>query len=201
MTSAERDEDRRSRILEAALDLMGDPQLGQPTVRKVLSHSGVAPRYFYNYFSDLDELQLAVFGMLTAEAERRAVAAMLAAPRRTAARVRDVLSAMIDLLLDDPRKGRVLLVEPLHSHVLGPAYATELHRFASLLAHYSPAVWRGEDVESQAVITTTRFALGGFAATMSAALTGELHSDRDRLVDDLTALFLGVGSTFRQMSP
>jgi AcrR family transcriptional regulator len=201
MTSTERAEDRRSRMLDAALDLMGSPELGPPTVRKVLSRSGVAPRYFYDHFTDLDELQLAVFAMLAAEAEQVGTAAMLAAPRRTAARTRAGLAALADLLLDDPRKGRVLVVEPLRSPVLGPAYATQLRRFASLLANYSPAVWRGENPESRAVLVTTQFALGGFAATMTAVLTGELPDDRKRLVDELTALFLGVGSTFRRLSP
>lgn len=200
MTSAARAQDRRSRLLDAALDMMGNPELGPPTVRKVLSRSGVAPRYFYDHFADLDELQVAVFGLLTTEAEQRATAAMRAAPRGAAARTRAVLSTMVDLLLDDPRKGHVLIVEPLNSPVLGPVYAADLRRFAGLLASYSPAVWRGEDPESRAVLVTTQFALGGFAATMNAVLTGELPDDRNRLVDELTALFLGVGSTFRRLS-
>jgi AcrR family transcriptional regulator len=201
MTSTERADGRRSRLLDAALDLMGNPELGPPTVRKVLSRSGVAPRYFYDYFSDLDDLQRAVFRMLTAEAEQRGTAAMVAAPARTTTRTRAVLAAMVDLLLNDPRKGFVLLVEPLHSPVLGPLFATELRRFAGLLATYSPAVWRGEDPDSRAVLVTTQFALGGFAATMSAALIGQIPADRDRLVDELTVLFLGVGSTFRRLHP
>ncbi|MFG1793231.1 TetR/AcrR family transcriptional regulator [Nocardia sp. NPDC049149] len=200
LTSADRVTNRRERLLEAGLQIMGTPELAPITVRKVLEHSGVAPRYFYESFADLDALQLAVFDQLIEEAEERAVQAMVTAPRRPSLRIRAVLTEMVDLLLDDPRKGRVLLMEPITSPLLGPRFSDEVRRFAGLLARHSPAVWRGEDAGSRPVRITAQFALGGFAATMTAVLTDSVPAGREALIDDLTALFLGLGTTFERLT-
>lgn len=194
-TPAEREKDRRARLLAAGLEVMGS---GEPviTVRKIVDQSAVSPRYFYDHFAGIEELQIAVFEALLAEAEELAISAMLVAPRGPRHRIRAVIAAMVNFLLDDPRRGRVLLVTPIASPVLGPRYSQAVRRFAGLLAKYSPAVWRGAEPASGTVERTARFAMGGFAAAMASAIAGENDLDRESLVDDLTTLFLAVGKAY-----
>lgn len=199
-TSADRVAARRSRLIEACLDVMADQDSGQLTVRKVLDRSGVAPRYFYEEFDGLEQLQETVFDLLTHEAERRGLEAMRSAPRSVRARTRAVLQAMVDLLLDDPRKGHVLLVEPLSSPVLGPRQAQAVRRFAHLLAGYSPAVQQGAPADAHSIRLAAQFAMGGFTTAMTAVISGELTVSRDQLGDDLTTLFLAVSQASRRLN-
>lgn len=200
MTSADRSADRRVRLLAVGLDLMGTPALGPITVRKVLAQSGLAPRYFYDHFTDLNELQLAVFNQLVEEAEHLAKRAMVTAAHNPRARTRAVLDAMVNFMLDDPRKGRVLLIEPMTSLVLGPCFMAEQRRFAGLLARYSPAVWDGEDAAANPVKHTTQFAIGGFATVMAAVMAEGPPEDRTPLLEDLTTMFVGLGATYKYLS-
>lgn len=200
MSSAHRSADRRTRLLAAGLHLMGTPALGPITVRKVLEQAGLAPRYFYDHFTDLGELQLAVFKQLAEEAEHLAKHAMVTAAYSPQARIRAVLEAMVNFMLDDPRKGRVLLVEPMTSSVLGPCFIAEQQRFAGLLARYSPAVFNGEDATADPVKRTTQFAIGGFAAVMAVVMAEGCMQDRELLVDDLATIFVGLGVAYQHLS-
>lgn len=194
LTAEDRATARRMRFLEAGLDVMGARD--QASVRKVLVRSKLAPKFFYEEFAGLEELEAAVFDSVVAEAETKALAALARAPRGSRARIRAVLSAMTDLLLDDPRKGRILLVPPPH---LLTRRSDEITRFAGLIAEHSKAVWRGHEAEFHGVSVSTMFAMGGFTETLTAVLDGRLEIDREVLVDDLTELFLGTGSAFRRM--
>jgi len=196
-SAADRAADRRTRLIETGLELMGaDEPL---SVRKVIERSGLAPRYFYDHFPDIDALQVAVFDSLIAEAEQRGLAVVATGPKRPRDRIRLVLADMVALMLDDPRKGHVLLIGSLGSEALRVRRAEELRRFAGLLVANSPGSWAGQAPDAQHVRTTALFAMGGFAETVAAALQGDADVDREQLVDDLTELFLGTAWALRRM--
>ena len=199
-SDAERRSERRNRLLDAGLELMGTVGVGATTVRSVIETSGLAPRYFYESFAGIDELQVAVFDRLTAEAEELALAAVAQAGRSARSRIHAVMSAMVDLTLEDPRKGRVVLVEALGSPVLGARRLDEVSRFAGLLAVYSGDGRRGREAGDHAAQITAQFAIGGFAESLALVLRGQLDVDRATLVDDLTELFLGVSNSHRRIA-
>jgi hypothetical protein len=105
---------------------------------------------------------------------------------------------MVDLALEDPRKGRVVLVEALGSPALGVRRLDEVTRFAGLLAVYSGDVGR-EGGEHTARVTA-QFAIGGFAESLALVLRGQLDLDRATLVDNLTELFLSVGRSLGRVA-
>ncbi|HET7735452.1 MAG TPA: hypothetical protein VFK52_05730 [Nocardioidaceae bacterium] len=196
-SAADRAAERRARLLDATLDLLGSREA--LSVRGVIERSGVAPRYFYEEFDDLGDAQVALFRTLVTEAEHRALAALATAPRRARDRIRAVLSEMVALMLDDPRRGRVLLLESLGSETLGALRAAELRRFAGLLVTHSGAAIDGRETSSSSVVRTAAFAMGGFTETLSEVLQTGGEVDREDLVDDLTELFLGTGWALRRM--
>src|SRR6201995_4988654 len=65
--AADRLATRRARLLEAGLDLLGGDGAAELTVRGVCRRAGVAARYFYESFTDKDELIGAVFDSVIAE--------------------------------------------------------------------------------------------------------------------------------------
>ncbi|MFX5907320.1 TetR/AcrR family transcriptional regulator, partial [Acinetobacter baumannii] len=53
-------EDRRRRLLDAALDIVGTNGLSALTVRGVCEQAKVGPRFFYEAFPDLDAHAIAL---------------------------------------------------------------------------------------------------------------------------------------------
>jgi AcrR family transcriptional regulator len=190
--ASERSAGRRERFLEAGLELMGNHGMPATTVRAVIAEAGLAPRYFYELFADLAELQVAVLDKILAEAERRGIQALLSVPDRPKSRTRAVLAEMVDLLLDDPRKGRVLLVESLASPAMGARRMDETVRFAHLLATHSGSA-KNSSTEDPAVQVSTHYALNGFIGTMAAVIDNRIQIERPDLVERLTNLFQHIG--------
>ncbi|MBM7517756.1 TetR/AcrR family transcriptional regulator [Nocardioides nitrophenolicus] len=192
--AGERVAERRARLLAAGLELMGTRGVVGVTVRGVAEESGLAARYFYESFASIEALQLAVFEQIAAEAAQRALGALATAPDDPAARTRAVLAQMAELFLEDPRKGRIALLESITSPVLGPRVLAESRRFAGMLAATASS---GDPAQPDAALPVelrlrARFLIGGVAHALSAALQGDVEVERDRLVDVLVDLFLAV---------
>ncbi|WP_145726087.1 TetR/AcrR family transcriptional regulator [Nocardioides sp. J9] len=190
--AAERVAERRARLLEAGLAVMGERGLAGTTVRGVAEASGLAARYFYESFEGVEALQLAVFDQVATEAADRALDALAGAQDDSEARVRAVLGEMVDLFLDDPRKGRVALIDSVASPVLGPRVLHESSRFAAMLA----ATASGGDPAAAAddlpvrLRLVAQFLIGGVAHAVGAVLRGDITADRDEVVEVLVAQFL-----------
>lgn len=190
--AAERRGARRAAFFEAALELMARDGVSRTTVRAVIAAAGLAPRYFYDLYENLDELHVAVLTQLLADAERASTRALLEAPREVRAQTKAVLAACVDYLLDDPRRGRVLLLESLGSPAMGARRMDESERFAGFLAAQASA-WSGADANDPAVIASAHYALNGFVGVMSAVLAGRLEMSRADLVSQLANSFLRSG--------
>src|SRR6185312_7652663 len=66
--AADRVAERRRRFLEAGLDILGsEPDLSELTVRGICRQAGAALRYFYESFTDKDDLIAAVFDGVIAD--------------------------------------------------------------------------------------------------------------------------------------
>ncbi|GAA4816314.1 TetR/AcrR family transcriptional regulator [Nocardioides caeni] len=202
VSAEERIAERRGRFLEAGLELMGNRGVAGTTVRGLAEHTGLAARYFYESFDGIEALQLAVFEEIAVEALTRALAALDATTGGAdtdLARTHAVITEMVDLMLEDPRKGRITLIESVSSPVLGPRVLQESRRFAALLATTAS----GGDPSAVAdelparLRVTAQFLIGGVAHALGAVLHGDLETDREELVDVLVDLFLTVDRSLR----
>lgn len=187
--------ERRSRLLAAGLELMGTRGTAGTTVRGVTETSGVAPRYFYESFTDIDALHVAVYDEVIEETVRRSVTALADAPADRRSRIRAVLDEMVDLILADPRKGRILVLESTASPVLGRRSLEETRRFAGMLASTAssggdPSLEPGglpADVRLMA-----QFLVGGAISTVGAVLQDDVSVDREHLVNVLVTMFEAI---------
>jgi AcrR family transcriptional regulator len=196
--AADRVAERRSKLLAAGLELMGTRGVAGTTVRGVTELSGVAPRYFYESFADIEALHLAVYGEVIEEGAQRSVTALANAPADDHARIRAVLEEMVDLILADPRKGRILVLEATASPALGRRSLAESRRFAGMLAS-SAASGGDPGLEPDSLPTDIRliaqFLVGGMISTVGAVLLGDVQVERQHLVDVLVAMFAAVRTT------
>jgi AcrR family transcriptional regulator len=112
LSAAERVAERRGRLLDAALDLIGsEGGWGSATMTAICRRAGLTERYFYESFRDRDALYVALLDALAAEVERAVLGALRRGGIEASAR------ALLDVLLGDPRKGRAALLEGLGSEV------------------------------------------------------------------------------------
>jgi AcrR family transcriptional regulator len=192
VSAQQRHLERRERLLDAGLDLLGTEGWAKTTVTAVCARAKLTERYFYQSFPSREHLLVAVFDRIAGEAAEVVLAAVAAAPHDARARARAAIAAYVELVTDDPRKGRVTLLEALGCEALETRRRQTLHTFAQLVAvqarsFYGPSVASRRDVE-----LTAHFLVGGLAELLIAWLQGGLEISRDQLVDHCAALFVAA---------
>jgi AcrR family transcriptional regulator len=177
--------ERRRRLLEAALDILGaQPEPAELTVRGVCRGAGLAARYFYESFTDKDDLVSALFDSVTADIAATTQAAMAAAPpdQQTRAGMGNIVRA----IEDDARIGQLLFnAAPLDATLVRKRAESEA-LFVMLSGQYVGDVLRVET--NDRIKATARFAVGGVAQLISAWLASEVALTAEQLIDQLTAI-------------
>ena len=133
---------RRERLLEVGFELLGGPDgAAAVTVRSVCRHARLTDRYFYESFADREELLVAVYDRVGAEAREVLADAVRAdvpgpvvsGPVTPEAVARAAVLAFLGLLTGDPRKGRVLLLAPMSDPTLSARALALQPAFAELI--------------------------------------------------------------------
>ncbi|MDX6739672.1 TetR/AcrR family transcriptional regulator [Actinocorallia sp. A-T 12471] len=180
--------ERRARLLEAGLELLGTEGLRGTTVRGVIERARLTPRYFYESFRDLDSLITAVYDWVVTALREESMAALLAAGDRTSDRVRAVVRTVVDFYGDDPRKGRLVLAEAMASPALAERRLATSQMFAKMMT--------GEPIlhsdPSREIMMAARFIVGGFSEILTGWLQGDLEVDRPELVRRCTELIMAT---------
>jgi AcrR family transcriptional regulator len=187
---------RRGALVAAALDVVGTEGSGRLTVGRLCARAGLNERYFYESFATMDEVLVAVADAVVAEMVEAIVAAVGAAPPDTHAKAHAAISAAVELLTDDPRKARIVFVEPLSAPVLNARRGDVARTFVALMIAQAQEFYGAEAalrVGSWADFAAA-YLLGGLAETMTAWLRGDLPITREQLVDRATELFVLVAN-------
>jgi AcrR family transcriptional regulator len=184
---------RREQLLNAGLDLLGTDGWSATTMTAVCARAGLTERYFYESFADREALLLAVFDRVTSQAAEVVLEAIEASPREARTRTRAAIAAFIELLTDDPRKGRVAFVEALGSEALMRRRYDTIRTFAGLLSGQAREFYGMLEGRDQLVELTSFMLVGGLAEALMAWLGGELRTSREQLIEDTTDLFVATG--------
>lgn len=189
-TLSERKQARRTALLEATLDLIGESGAAGVTMRAVCRRANLTDRYFYESFASRDELLDVLY---------RQVADEFLTPMTTFAvaddpsRDRALSAILVDTVLEDTRKSRLFLVEPYSSTGLGQTTIAVMPAFTRLLqdqlfAHIDDPVRR-----RLAAVTMA----SGNAGMFSAWLNGSLRATTDEIVDHLVAMITAYRRIYR----
>ncbi|MFL6090008.1 MAG: TetR/AcrR family transcriptional regulator [Aeromicrobium sp.] len=192
-TAEERRAERRTRLLDAGLDVLGAVGWERTTVRGVCAEAGLTERYFYESFNDREALVLALFDAVRAEslaAVAEAVGATLERDLRT--RARNAVAAGLAVLTDDPRKGRLLFLESSRVPALQARRQDELMVVAAWLEDVARESFEGEPMDPQDTQANAIAIVAAESALATAYLDGTLDISRDRLVEHITELHLAV---------
>ncbi len=180
--------ERRDKLLAAGLDMLGSTEPNPTlTVRGVCRQAGLVARYFYESFDDGDALVVAVYNEVIGEVVTTTLAALAKAGPDELQRLRVGLGTILDLIGDDPRKGRLLFNAAVTHPALAKKRLETARMFGGLLAEQSQSFYRIG--ASGALQTVSRFLVGGLGETLTAWLHGDVEMTRDELIDLCAGIF------------
>lgn len=160
---------RRATLVAAGIPLLGDAGGPAVTVRAVCRAASLTERYFYESFADRDEFVRAVYTEICTQA----MAALA-----TATTPREGVERFIALMVDDPARGRALLLAPEAEPALGGSGAEWMVSFIDLVQSRLTTI---TDPAIQAMTATGL--VGGLTALFIAYLNGRLTATREQFID------------------
>lgn len=167
---------RRDELIASGIAALGSPDGPGLTVRAVCRAAGLTERYFYESFTDRDDYVAAVY-------DEVCTAAMTTLMKSESPR--DAVERFVSLMVDDPARGRVLLLAPEAEPVLARSGARWMPNFIELLQH---KLTRITDPTVQAMIATGL--IGALTALFTAYLDGRLTATREQFIDHCVELLL-----------
>jgi AcrR family transcriptional regulator len=181
--------ERRARLIDTALELFGTQGYRATSMRALLRSAGLQDRYFTESFASMEELLVAVHDKVHDAEFAAAVGAMdPAAP--PVERLRQLIDAIVRGLEDDPRVGRVKILE-----VFGAGPLVEEHRqrgvraYASVVAEVLPPLRADSDLDRKVLAMALVVGLNGLFMEW---LTKSLELSRDQIVEHAMLLVRGV---------
>lgn len=173
---------RRDELIAAGVTLLGSAGGPALTVRAVCRDAGLTERYFYESFSDRDEFVRAVYDDVC----NRAVTALM-----SAGTPREAVERFVALMVDDPVRGRVLLLAPQVEAVLIHSGAEWMPSFIELLQGKLTAI---SDPVLQKMTATGL--IGALTALFTAYLDGRLAASREQFIDYCVELLLTRAASY-----
>lgn len=178
--------ERRGLLVDAGYALFGDGGEAALTVRSVCRACGLNTRYFYESFTDTDELLGAVFDKVAAELAAEVDAGIAAVGESPAARTRAGMAAVLGFSSADPRRGRVLFTDARANPVLTARRAIAQENLRQLVLSEREQKHPGD----AAVATQVAAALytGAMAELAQQWLSGNLGDDLEEVVAHTVAM-------------
>lgn len=167
---------RRDELISAGVTLLGGEGGPALTVRAVCREAGLTERYFYESFADRDEFVRAVYDDVC----NRAMSTLM-----SASTPREAVQEFVALMVDDPVRGRVLLLAPEVEPVLVRSGAEWMPTFIGLLQRKLTTI--GDPTLQNLVATGL---IGALTALFTAYLHGRLAASREQFIDYCVDLLL-----------
>lgn len=111
---ADRKEARRRLLIDAGIVVIGDVGIANTRLRNICAEAGLTDRYFYESFPNLQAFATAVVQEVALQLGSRVIARWADADSGPA-HVRIVAEEMVRFIEEDPRRGRILFLEPVRA--------------------------------------------------------------------------------------
>jgi AcrR family transcriptional regulator len=192
ISPTERRARRRARLLEAGLELFGTDGYADSSVRAVCAEASLNSRYFYESFTDREDLLYHVYkGAVSAIAEN-----VLEATGRESTiegQARSGLRAAWRTVADDPRRAKVIGIEVVGvSGRLERLRRENRHAFAEILMQNAQMVTSGAVELRMDPLLTARSLMGAFVDLQVDWINGDVDASIEELVEHFTKLFTAV---------
>lgn len=193
MTAQERAAARRAQLVEAALEVWGREGGPRITMTLVCNEAGLTERYFYESFSRLEEVLIAVLEQIGDRIRTDGLRAIEETEGGPTERVRAALAAFVHVMTDDPRVGRVVTLEaPSWPELRGPRNAMT-RAFAAIVAEEGRLLYGEEALPERDAVLQSLMFIGGVEELMTAWLDGTIDATPAEIVEAATLMFTRTG--------
>lgn len=193
----QRQQERRARLIDAATEAFGTDGYRNTTVTTICAAAGVGKRYFYESFTDSEDLLLEVYREVAARMLEAIHVGIGDVEAEIATRVRSALTAYFQLILDDPRVPRIAFFEILGvSPTVDRAYHDVLDALIDIcMALLTPYV----DLDNHPAVSVRMVVLGLVGAILIIAQKWVLDDYRQPLEDVVDSGFLVVTAVLERI--
>ncbi|MDQ2622374.1 MAG: TetR/AcrR family transcriptional regulator [Actinomycetota bacterium] len=134
-SAEQRRAERRSRLIEAGIELFGSRGYAHTPVKAVCEEAGLTERYFYEAFDDREGLLSEIYDQLIRETAEQTLNAIESADDDLFIRLRVGLEVFFHSLTRDPRRARIQEIEVVGvSEELERKRRQAIHAFAGIIS-------------------------------------------------------------------
>lgn len=192
-TPLQRVEQRRSQLVDAAVDVFGTVGYRAATVDQICARAGVSKRYFYESFADSEALLLAAYMRCADEIHEAMVSAVAETSGTVDAQLRAALAGYFGAIDADQRRARITLLEILGvSAVIDRAYAAQTDRFADSVQALAANAFEASGLVKPQLQIVAQGVIGAVTTIATQWLLTDRRRPRRQLVDATHFLVLGV---------
>lgn len=201
VSAAERQTQRRERLIEAAYDVFGREGYRNTTMRLICAQARLTERYFYEHFANVDEVFLAVHKRQSAEVSAAIMARVMTAPDEPVAQTRAGLTAFFEYIKADPRRAQILLLDAVTTGLTNPRNLNaKVSQYAELLRSRFKSRYPGLSVPLDVDLIVGGF-VGMIIHTASVWTERGFDTPVDTLVDHTAYAWMGLHQWLTQHTP
>jgi AcrR family transcriptional regulator len=195
-TAAERHAERRQRLIDAATEIWVESGWAAVTMRGVCARTSLNDRYFYENFSDRDDLLSAVwdgvrddliaqlFGVLTEDRDRPPM---------------DTLAKGIELVVrrisDDPGWAQIMFARHLGSATLEQKRTAILHQATNIMIGAAQPYLK-PDADERGLRMDALVGIGGFVELVTAWHAGLIDAEAQEVIDHCSRIGTTLASVY-----
>jgi AcrR family transcriptional regulator len=177
VSAEERRTERRTRLIDACLEVVGTEGVAGTTVDRVCASAGLTKRYFYESFGDLETLLLAAADDMFADLYGgMADAARGIAPGPDSARA--AVSSVVMALTAHPARARLYVESPGH-----PALRARRDQAVDAFVDFVATNVVTTERDSPGLMLRVRLIVAGATDLMTGMLRGTVDAEVDDVVD------------------
>jgi AcrR family transcriptional regulator len=173
-------------LVRAAFELFGDGDESAVTVRSVCRQAELNNRYFYESFSDTDELLGAVYDFVVTDLIGALVSAMSDLPDDRA-RLRAGITTVLSFSSGDPSRGKILFTQARTNPVLAARRSATQEQLRRSVLHDGQAMSRAGRI---ADLVSAAMYSGAMAELAQEWLSGTLGTDLEPVVESAVRLLM-----------
>jgi len=195
-SAEQRRSERRAQLVEAALDIWQEQGWAAVTMRGVCARAGLTDRYFYENFTDRDELLGTVWDRMRDETLAMLLAALQPVAERSALeQLRAALAAVVRHISEEPARAQIIFGDHAGSAVLEQRRRDTVQLATDLMIELAQPFLR-DDVDEQALRLNVLLGIGGFVEVMLAWRDGLIHASTDQIVEHMADVGAALGARF-----
>jgi AcrR family transcriptional regulator len=190
ITADDRRAERRRKLMDAALDIIGTQGWTALTVRGVSEEGRVGPRFFYESFPDLDALANAIFDEIVDDALLKTLDAIAGAADDLRAKTHAAIETIITEMTQDPRRARLVFAEAHASEPLMRRRFGAMRVLAEALVSQTHQYLDTSVIDDVTLGAISFVAVGGVAELLLVWLDGRVDLTRDQVIDLVVQMML-----------